>query len=83
MAQVARASIVGQPGRAPANPVLDYAIKYFSWHWRLLNFKRCSPDRAYVDALLPAVEATNWPHLNTQGNELRLIERMGAKPQVG
>ena len=82
MAQVARASLAGEPGRDPINPMLGYAVRYFSWHWSLLKFKRCAPDRVYVDALLPALEATDWPHVNTQGNELRLVERIAPSPRL-
>jgi hypothetical protein len=75
MAQVALTSLPGHP-RDPINPMLSYAVKYFSWHWSLLRFNRCAPEQDYIDALLPALDATDWPQVNTQGNELRLVERM-------
>lgn len=76
MVRAARASLAGRLSPDFLNPVLHYAIKYFSWHWKLMAVKRCRPDQTLIDQLLPALEATNWPFVNTQAAELALVERM-------
>lgn len=82
MAQVARTSLANQSTTASGNPMLGYAIRYFSWHWKLLHFERCAPNQAYIAALQPALIATNWPAANVQANELSLIERLPSSARL-
>jgi len=59
----------------PNNPVHNYVVSFFAWHWSL-GRTRCPPSDEIVLQLAPFLDRIGWPRGNTELNDLRLIERL-------
>lgn len=72
------------PGRFPDDAITGDVISYFGWKWRIIGPEtdKCPPTDATITGMLPALDRLDWPQVNTELNDLRLIRRLPANSKL-